>query len=106
MALTTKDIVGCTASYTTVAVGVASAVYLAASTQRIGITVYPANLVRATFRWNAAAVLDEQLTVQAAGIPLMMDVTAFSQLMGTSLNAIASVVGPTNFGSTQILRPT
>lgn len=106
MPLLRKDIAGCTASYVVVGVGNASAVYLSANAQRISLQIFPANAVRASFRFNAAAVLDEHFTIQAAGESIIMDMTGFPLLVDKVCNAIASVVGPTNFGGVQIVRPT
>ena len=105
MPLSAKETAGCTATFATVAVGNVSASYLAADTQRISIIFFPANAVRATFKFVSAAVLDEGLTCQAAGQPQLADISVFGPQIQSAIAAIASVLGPTNFSSVRLTRP-
>jgi len=93
-----------TTTQTNVAVNNVDQVFIAANSLRVGIIFTPANLVRITYSALGVAVLDQGITVQAAGVPFYLDESQMGALVTQAWRAIASAVGPTTVSVFEILR--
>jgi len=93
-----------TFQYTVVSVGNVDTALVGANASRVGLWLTPANLVRVTYSPAGAAVLDQGLTVQAAGIPIYLDTSQTGELVKQAWRAINSGAGAVSVGIIEILR--
>ncbi len=80
-----------TVTRSTIAVGIVDGVFLASNANRVGLILTPANAARYTVSSAAGAVLDQGITIQAAGQTLLLVGPEVYPYVKLGLRAIASV---------------